>query len=323
MTQPLVSVIVPTHNGAPFIRECLDSALEQTYDELEVVVVDDCSTDATAEIVTAYAAQAPERVRLFRSSSRQGPCRARNEAIAKARGSLIAWLDHDDVWLPTKIERQVARFEDEPVALVYSDWDEIDAHGRTLPRVWPHVLIEGDILGHLFVLGCFICSSSVVFRRSALARRRLRLREEDFSFGDDYALWLALSLDWRAACERDVLVRYRRHEGNESSRRPGVNFHLWRIRLLDEFLETYPDAPGKLGRSRSIGFARHYLRAARFEHERGRLGCAVLYGLRAAVSDPRATSKGLLEQAPLAAARRHAEVKVGHAPRPVAYRRRR
>lgn len=93
----------------------------------------------------------------------------------------------------------------------------------------------------------------------------MRLRETDFSFGDDYYLWLALSLDWQVALVDDVLARYRRHRRNESSRLGETNFHLRRIELLREFIADFPEATPRLGPWRRRGIARHYLRAANFE----------------------------------------------------------
>jgi glycosyltransferase involved in cell wall biosynthesis len=102
---PLVSVIIPVHNGERFIRRTLVSALAQTYDPIEVVVVDDGSTDQTATIVETAAVH-DNRIRLFRTQ-KSGVSAARNLGISQARGKLIAPLDADDLWHPEKIARQV------------------------------------------------------------------------------------------------------------------------------------------------------------------------------------------------------------------------
>jgi hypothetical protein len=112
-----------------------------------------------------------------------------------------------------------------------------------------------------------------LFRREVLTRRRIRLRETDFSFGDDYFLWLVLSLDWKVARVDEVLAYHRRHSGNESKRLGETNFHLRRISLLREFLAQYPEATPRLGKWRRRGIASAFLSAAHFESRRSRLRC--------------------------------------------------
>ena len=98
------------------------------------------------------------------------------------------------------------------VGLVYSGYEAFDSEtGETIPWRDRSSEAEGDVLVPLFVRGCFVASLTALFRREVLTRRGLRLRETDFSFGDDYFLWLALSLDWQVARIDEVLARYRRH----------------------------------------------------------------------------------------------------------------
>jgi hypothetical protein len=179
--------------------------------------------------------------------------------------------------LPEKTERQVEVLLARPeVGLVYSGYEAFDSEsGDTLVWREREAEAEGEVLVPLFVRGCFIASLTAVFRREVLTRRRMRLRETDFSFGDDYYLWLALSLDWQVALLDEVLARYRRHAQNESIRLGGTNFHQRRIELLREFLADFPEAKPRLGPWRRRGLARHYLRAASFEAASSRLRAAV------------------------------------------------
>ncbi|MEP6811478.1 MAG: glycosyltransferase [Actinomycetota bacterium] len=289
-------MITPTWNGTDFLAETMDSVLAQTYERVEHVLVDDGSTDGTGDLLSGYALRYPGRVRALQGGARVGPCRRRNEALAVARGGLIAWLDHDDVWLPEKIERQVAALEASPTAaLSFTQYEEFDgASGRTVQL--SRLSSRGDLLERLFVEGCFIASSSVLFPREAMLRRRSRLRDDDFSFGDDYFLWLTLALDGSAVLVDAPLVRLRRHSGNESARLGLRNFHLARITLLQEFLAEFPEARPRLGRAGRIGLAQHRIAAAAYELERGRRGHAALHAARAARSDPRgalAVARGL------------------------------
>jgi glycosyltransferase involved in cell wall biosynthesis len=277
MSSPLVSVIMASHNAAPFIGEALDSVVGQTYGELELIVVDDCSTDRTAEILAGYAERLPERVRWMRKKKREGPCRARNDALGIARGPYVCWMDHDDLWTPTKVEEQVRVLEERPrVGLAYSYFDAFDSMSKD-PIPWPDGRrdLEGNVLGELLLIGCFIGSITAMFRREALDRRGGRLRERDFSIGDDYYLWLTIALDWQVARIPRVLARYRRHPGNESARVASqMDFARWRGGLLQEFLAEFPEATGLLTRHQRIAVAAQLMRTARVELAHGNAGKA-------------------------------------------------
>ena len=101
-TLPLISVIIPTHNCAAYLPEALDSVLSQTYPNIEILVIDDGSTDNTAAIMAAYAEDS-----VYIRQERLGPSCARNRGIAKATGTYLAFLDADDIWLPSKLEKQL------------------------------------------------------------------------------------------------------------------------------------------------------------------------------------------------------------------------
>src|SRR5437773_3781756 len=110
-----VSVVIPTYNYARYLPEAIDSALAQTHAPLEVIVVDDGSTDDTPRVLAVYG----DRIRVIRQANR-GPGAARNTGIAAARGEYVGFLDADDVWLPRKLELQMARFEaDQGLGLVH------------------------------------------------------------------------------------------------------------------------------------------------------------------------------------------------------------
>ncbi|MEP7335013.1 MAG: glycosyltransferase [Actinomycetota bacterium] len=278
---PLVTVMTPTYNSAAFIADTVGSVLAQTYRNVEHVLVDDASSDGTPDLLRELAAAHPDRVRVELRADRAGPCRRRNDALGLARGELIAWLDHDDVWLTDKLERQVAALDaDAGAVLAFSQYETFDdGTGETLFR--SALDADGDLYKRLFVEGCFIASSTVLFRRAAMERRISKLRDSDFSFGDDYDLWLTLLLDGRALLVDDVLTRIRRHDANETTRIAERNFHLDRVRLLEEHVAGQPDATTRLGSGRRQGFAAHYAAAAGFEFARGHRADAVRLALSA------------------------------------------
>jgi glycosyltransferase involved in cell wall biosynthesis len=285
--EPLVSVLTATFNSSPYLEETLESALGQSYGNLEVIVADDCSPDDTLEVARAVGGRYPGRVVIEPGSEREGPCRRRNAALARARGSLICWLDGDDLWLPRKVEKQVEVMESEPdVGLVYTGFEAFSSEsGEPVPGGVADAR-SGDLLAPLFVEGDFIGTLTTMFRRAALDRRGGRLRDVEFAYGDDYWAWLSIALDWRIAGIDGVMARYRIHESN-LSRRQG-NHYLKRIELLDDFLDTYPEARRRLGPARRRGMASHYLFAAGWERENGSKLKGLGYWLRAAGRDPRA-----------------------------------
>lgn len=125
---PRVSVLIPAYNAAGSIRRAVDSVLAQTYSDLEVIVVDDGSTDSTRDVLANYG----DRI-CYIYQENQERSAARNNGIRNARGEYIAFLDSDDYWLPTKLERQMALFDEHPeTGLVYSLAYSIDANGRRL-----------------------------------------------------------------------------------------------------------------------------------------------------------------------------------------------
>jgi glycosyltransferase involved in cell wall biosynthesis len=297
--QPLVSVIMAAHNHDPYVAAALDSVLEQDYESLELVAVDDASTDSTPRILEEYARRHPDRVRISLGEQSLGPCRRRNQALEMARGELICWLDSDDLWMPGKVEKQVALMSSRPdVGMVYSDYEVFDSDtgaavpwGDTRPRT-------GDHLAQLFVEGCFIASLTIMFRREVLERRGLRLRDRDFSYGDDYQLHLVTALDWELVGMQEPLARYRRHSDNTSAK--AGNDHVQRIALLREFLADFPEARGRLGSQKRLGLANHYFYASAYEREHGHWGRGLLYLAQASIRDParalRAPVRGLIDR---------------------------
>lgn len=142
MQSPLVSVVIPTHNRAPIICDAVRSALAQTYRDVEVVVVDDGSTDNTLEVLEERFGRDP-RVRVI-SRQQGGVAAARNSGIAEARGEYLAFLDSDDTWLPWKLELQVGCMErDRDLGMTWTDLAAVDANGvvseRYLRRMYRNI----------------------------------------------------------------------------------------------------------------------------------------------------------------------------------------
>jgi glycosyltransferase involved in cell wall biosynthesis len=305
MNQPLVSVLMTVKNNEAWIGDALDSALSQSYENLEIVIGDNASTDGTPEILREYARREPDRVRLHLADDDIGPCGRRREAFDRSRGELVCWLDSDDIWLPGKVAKEVEVMQARPeVGLVYTGFEAFDSEqgaevswGYTQPRT-------GDHLVPLYVEGCFIPALTIMFRRRVLEDRGLTLRDSDWSFGDDHHLELVAALDWEIVGIDEVLARYRRHPSNESDH--SGNYHVDRIRLLREYIRDYPAAKDRLRGHRHSGLAGHYRLAAGHEREHGSRVRALGYRAQAFVRDPVATARApdsLFSRAPVALGR--------------------
>jgi glycosyltransferase involved in cell wall biosynthesis len=208
VSEPLVSVIVPAYNAARYIGTALDSVMAQTYAPIEIVVVDDGSTDETAEVVRGYG----DRVRyVYQENARQAA--ARNHGVREARGDLIAFLDADDAWLPDKLARQVELIRRRPdLGLVYCSMREVDALGRPIRDAVAN--LRGDRLREL-LLGAAtggICGSTPLTTR--------RVFDELGGFDPGLTPVEESDLFWRIATRYAIdyidepLVLYRRHAGN-------------------------------------------------------------------------------------------------------------
>lgn len=217
----LVSVIIAAFNAEGSIEETCVSALQQTYTSLEVIVVDDGSTDQTGNIVRALAAADP-RVRLIRQEN-LGVAAARNRAIAAATGEFIAPLDADDLWTHTKIERQVRHLQEcgEDTGMVYCWWAWIDATATVLDRS-PRWQIEGRVLDRLVEVNFTGSASVPLYRRSCfeeLGDYSVNFRAQGSQGCEDWDLALRVAERYEIAVVPAILIGYRRRIHSMSAER--------------------------------------------------------------------------------------------------------
>lgn len=202
---PLVTVIIPNFNGKAYVSDAVNCALAQRDVPVEVIVVDDESTDGSWELLQGYG----ERITLLRQS-RGGPYRARNLAAARARGEWLAFLDADDDWSPDKLAKQLALASGE-VAMVYTDRDNFGDLSHTKQRQSDSVTLhDGDIFEPLLA-GNFVTLSSVLIRKDrfdALGGFSIEQRGVQ-----DWDMWLRYSASGgRVGLCREPLTRYRIHD---------------------------------------------------------------------------------------------------------------
>lgn len=214
--RPLVSVIIPCHNAAAYLAEAIESALAQTYPVIEVVVIDDASTDGSYDIAQKYV----PRIKLLHNRHNRERAWSRNRAIAESIGEHIALLDADDVWLPQKLARQVAFLDEHPeIGLVYAKAEYIDEKSERVQRRneygWPP--IDGQMIAPagestLLLSWNRIPCLTAVFRRTIFDREG-PFDETDWLQGvEDYDLWLRISDHHAIGFIDETLARYRIHD---------------------------------------------------------------------------------------------------------------
>lgn len=203
----LVSVIIPTYNQPGFLVQAIESVLKQTYKNYEIIVIDDGSTDNTKEILDSYIKNRKIKY-VYQNNKRQAA--ARNTGILNSKGEFIAFLDHDDLWLPKKLELQVPLFKDKEVALVYTNSEDINSKGKTIKK--RNLKYCGGYIFKDLLKRHFITNSSVIIRKECL--RKTGLFREDLYGADDIHLWLRISHNFKIEHVPRVLIRYRFHENN-------------------------------------------------------------------------------------------------------------
>lgn len=210
---PEVSVIMANYNKGKFISAAIQSVLEQTFAGVELVIVDDASTDQSVVAAAEYARAHSDRVRLITFDQHRGPAAARNAGILGSRGDVICFLDSDDVYSPSKVEQQLRalREEQKPV-VVYCDWWRMDENGDTLSPGKRERLRKS---GHIFSDAmCMVFGFSTMFMVRKEVLKAVGLYDESLIWAEDYDLVLKLARDYDFKYVQEKLYGYRTHPQN-------------------------------------------------------------------------------------------------------------
>jgi glycosyltransferase involved in cell wall biosynthesis len=221
---PLVSVIIPCYNQGTVLAEAIDSALAQTYQHREIIVVDDGSTDQTADVAASYGA----RIRVVRQANR-GLAAARNAGIANAHGTLIGLLDADDRWLPNKLEVEVPWFGDPATGLVHGGYRKFPS---TLPGAGEVRKPLGAKTGFHGILGFNVVGAplSVTFRRATF--EQVGRFDETLECGEDWDLWIRFAAVSPLVASDVVTAEYRL--SSESMSRNYERMSRWLLRVIEK-----------------------------------------------------------------------------------------
>lgn len=205
MDKPEVSVIIPTHNYADYIGEALESVFNQSFNNFEVIVVDDGSSDSTRKIIESYG----DQIRYF-YQEQQGPAKARNKGIIESRGIYIAFLDADDIWYPTKLEKQMSLFKANPeIGMAITDNKLFDERGIYKAYVGKKTyLFKGDLAANIFI-NSGVVTPTVMVRREVFDK--VGLFEEGLRIGEDDNMWIRIAVEYEVAIVDEALAGIRNH----------------------------------------------------------------------------------------------------------------
>ncbi|WP_448585428.1 glycosyltransferase family 2 protein [Thermaurantiacus sp.] len=218
---PLVSIITPAWKAARFLPDTFASVAAQTFEDWEHLVADDCSPDETRSVVAAAARRDP-RVRLVQLERNGGPAAARNAAIGAARGRYLAFLDADDLWLPEKLERQLALMEATGAALSYTGFRRVDADGRNPGH---HIRVPARLDYRGLLRNTAIATSTVMidtWQTGPIVMQPV--------YYDDLVCWLGILRAGKVAIGLDEdLMRYRVVNGSISRNKLRSAYEVWKI----------------------------------------------------------------------------------------------
>lgn len=240
---PVISVIMPNFNGAQLISRSIDSVLLQTFRDLELIVVDDGSSDASVAVVNGVP---DKRVRLLQQDH-GGVCAARNRGIDGARGKYIAFLDSDDTWAPTCLERLYAAISSAPdAAIAYCGWQNIGLGGARDKAFVPPDYETPDKL-ELWIRNSRWPIHAALTRKTAILA--VGGFDPRFPTSEDFLLWLQIVAENKIVRVPEVLAFYYHHEGPRATR-DRVRMALNHLEAQGAFLRKHPGIHKTLGRGK-------------------------------------------------------------------------
>ena len=199
----IVSVIMPVYNGEKYIAEAIESILNQTFQNYELIIINDASTDNTVNIIENYK---DSRIRLIQNNSNLGLGLVRNIGLNNARGKYIAWLDSDDINMDTRLEKQVNLLENNPNIGLCGTWVKTIGNAE---NVWKFPIQSDFIKSNMLFHNCF-AASSVMLRREIIIKHKYFFSLE-YLFANDYEFWEKISNHCNIANIPEILTYYRLH----------------------------------------------------------------------------------------------------------------
>jgi glycosyltransferase involved in cell wall biosynthesis len=274
---PKVDVIIPAYNAARYLPAAIESVIAQTFEDWQIVLVDDGSTDNTADVVAPFVDRLGPKLKYIQQPNRGLPAVARNVAIANSSAEFLALLDADDVWLPCRLSESLQCFEGRPqVGLTYGFNDRIDSEGKildTFDRKQEHG--EGRIAPYIYMRKIDLPCPTITFRRKCVDEVGPFDESRSLRGIEDRDLWLRIALRYEVAFVPKVVAHYRVSPNSlsaDSQRMLKVQLH---------FIRKHYGAEGCGLRSRQIACARVYKQQAEILKGQNRPWDALMSSLRA------------------------------------------
>lgn len=222
----LVSVITPVYNAERFIADTIESVLTQTYTKFELILIEDCSKDNSLKIIQEYS-ERDNRIKCIYQNVNKGAAEARNRGLEESQGQYIAFLDSDDLWVCTKLEKQIAQLSIGNIVFGFTAYDMIDENGRTIKG---KIKIKKHIKYKDLLTKTMISTPTVIIDRSVIGELRMPLRRT----GQDYAFWLMLLRKQNAFGIDEALVHVRRRPNSLSKNKLQNLIDVWEVQTINE-----------------------------------------------------------------------------------------
>lgn len=229
---PIVSVVIPVYNSQDYIKECLGSVLAQTYKRIEIIIVDDGSTDQTGIIINDLINKNKHISFIFVSQNNSGPSAARNKGIGYAQGDYIAFLDSDDQWYPSKLEKILAEFEKDNELDIISSLYSIGENTvcKEIPGSLEYISLRKLLFKNALLTSGVVCRSNV-FQNNKF--------NENQKYSEDYRLWLEMAASgFKCAVLNECLLKM---NGKPIFGASGLSSKMWKMEKgeLDNFLHLF------------------------------------------------------------------------------------
>lgn len=231
---PVISVIVPVYNGEKTIKETVTSVLNQTFSDLELIIINDGSTDSTLDIVKPIN---DPRLKVF-SYPKTNQSASRNRGISHARGEYIAFIDADDLWTPDKIEAQYQALQDNPESAVAYSWTDCIDESSQFLRPGSHVTINGNVYPYLLVVNFLENGSNPLIRRQAL--EAVGQFDSSLLSGEDWDTWLRLAKHYQFITVPKSQILYR--QSSQSASTNVLKLEAGSKKVIEQAFSQVPDS---------------------------------------------------------------------------------
>lgn len=217
----IVSIIVPCFNSAIYIKETIESVLSQSFIDWELIIIDDCSTDNSIEVIRSVHGNDP-RIKLIELSENVGVAEARNTGIREANGQFIAFLDSDDLWYPDKLEKQISFMKKNKIDFCYTGYEKIDEQGKPFQKMKAPLRISYKELLKTCYIGCL----TAIYDTKNLGKIYMPTNTKR----EDYATWLNILKQTKYAyAVPETLAKYRVYSNQSSSKKINMAQENWNL----------------------------------------------------------------------------------------------